>query len=81
MRLVRARSVSVDDPRSFADRFTDLADVEIMGRPGGDTSGWSTSPHWCALPPLLTAGSGGSDQARPGQVDNGHRAGDRLLRS
>ena len=21
------------------------------GRPGGDTSGWSTSPHWCALPP------------------------------
>lgn len=24
-------SVSVDDLRSFADRFTDLADVEIMG--------------------------------------------------
>ena len=70
--------VSVDDLRSFADRFTDLADVEIMGRPGGDTSGWSTSPHWCALPPLLTAGSVRIGPSEAWSGHNGHRAGDRL---
>ena len=43
-------------------------------------SGWIDKSALVRLAATLTAGSG-SDQARPGQVDNGHRAGDRLLRS
>jgi hypothetical protein len=50
-------------------------------RPGGDTSGWSTSPHRCALPPLLTARSVRIGPSEVWSGRNGHQAGDRLRRS
>ena len=81
MRLVRARrclwTTCVPSPTGSPIWPTSRS----WGRPGGDTSGWSTSPHWCALPPLLTAGSVRIGPSEAWSGHNGHRAGDRLLRS
>ena len=75
-------SVSVDDLRLPSPTGSPIWPTSRSWvRPGGDTSGWSTSPLWCALPPVPTLRSGRIGPSEVWSGRNGHQAGDRLRRS